>query len=163
MKIEIGSIIRIPLQNDRFGIARIISIVDDTCLFELFISKVFNSKEQIDTSIILANKKVYIWGYNTNIKNKKWKIIDNIIPEKNFEMPYFIDSSFYLEEPIHRLYLQKGDIFNPLCGVGKKIYISEDRAKELFKTGILNAGIAFPKAIISVFINQLRFNNIDID
>ena len=160
MKTEIGNIVIMPLDKDIYGVSRIVNIVNDTCLFELFVSDVFKNETHFNVKKLILGKKIYIWGYNDYMKEKKWKINGNYNDDLEIQMPYYIHRSFYSEEPMERFYIQKGDYNNPAHGIGEKKEISEQDIDILNKNGIISNGIAFPETVIWTFLKHLEYNNV---
>lgn len=158
IKCEIGNVVMIPVAKDLYGIARVINKVEDTCLLELYITKPFKSSELIKLKEILKCKKVITWGYGDAIKRGEWKIIENIEPTEDIEMPYFRSAENCSVDEI-RYYLQKGDFDNPLRLIGERIYVSLDEIRKYMRNGITSSGICFSGAVEKVFRLQMQYNN----
>ncbi|MBR1736362.1 MAG: hypothetical protein IJ736_05030 [Firmicutes bacterium] len=158
IKSEIGNVIMIPVTNELYCIARVINKAEDTCLYELYISKPFGLNDEINLENIMKCKKVMTWGYDDFIKKGRWKIVDNIMPNYPIEMPYFLCDNGIANGQIV-LYLQKGDYNDPLKQSGEKIFITSEEAGQYMKNGITNSGIGFPYATESVFRMHLIYNN----
>lgn len=159
-KVNIGDIIAIPIKEKRYGMARIINKVEDTCLFEMYIAGPFSYPSDINFDKLMNFRKVYSWCYDDYIKKGKWQVIENVIPSEKIKMPYFTDSSYYSDIEDMRVFLIKGDSTLPAKGIGEKIFITRSEAVEYRRNGIMSIGIAFPDTMEIEFRRQLGFNNL---
>ncbi|MBR1737283.1 MAG: hypothetical protein IJ736_09750 [Firmicutes bacterium] len=141
LKSVIGNVVMIPVSEDGYGVARVLNKVHTVCLYEMYMAGPFKSRDEIKTEDVMKCKKVIDWGDDDHIRNGRWEIIENIVPEEEIEMPYFIDwaDSYYTG---NRKYFLVRGIFNDFLHYNDedRIDIKDEEVEKYKRMGITSAG-----------------------
>ena len=100
---KLGDLLLIPLENDLFGVGRILRRYEGVILIEYYKIKPIKSESEFNFEEAVKEKHFFTnWTYASSIKDGGWLIFGNKPVPDNYDMP------FYWRDDGEKYYIQKG-------------------------------------------------------
>ena len=101
VKYSIGDVFLIPLNDDLYGVGRVIVRDNDSCLFEFYQVEPLRSHKEIVVEEIRNLPSVLTrWAFDDCLKSGTWPIVGNVPVGEDFVYPNFwtksVDNKYYL-------------------------------------------------------------------
>ena len=143
----------IPLNEELYGVGRVLRKDHDTVLIEMYRIKPFNDISEYQYKNMINEPPFPMeWCYDGGIKSGEWKIIDNQpVPDK-LEMPYFWTrdvgyDKYYISKGTETSYrtvsecieISKEDVYKyAAAGIGSEGYVQKIYIRRLKEAGIID-------------------------
>lgn len=149
IKYKLGDVFLVPLENDLYGVGRILRKDEATILVEMYRIKPIRDLSEYDYSEVTKEEPIMVnWMYDTAIKRGTWEIIDNQPVPEHIDMPYF----WYRDWSDLKYYVEKGSE-ESYCTVGERVEISK---KDIEDCKYCGSGIANELYNHNVYIKRLK-------
>lgn len=90
IRYKIGDIFLIPLENDLYGVGRVLKKDLATIFIELYHIKPIKVASEFDFKEAKSKKPIIMkWCYDDGLRKGEWTIFDNKPVEEEIDMPYF--------------------------------------------------------------------------
>lgn len=90
IKYKIGDVFLVPLNEELYGVGRVLRKDHDTVLIELYSMIPIKSVEEYDYAEVSKEEPLVMgWCYDDAVKRGEWQIIDNQEVADKLNMPYF--------------------------------------------------------------------------
>lgn len=151
VKYKIGDVFLVPLEENFYGVGRVLKNSKATIFVELYRMKpIQNADEYHFGNVSKEPPIIRHWCYDTGIREGTWKIIDYQPVEGEIDMPFFWkqdagDKKYYIRkgsnDSFHtigeRIEIPKADIHNyELNGIGNEVTESSRYIKRLREAGL---------------------------
>ncbi|BBH21764.1 hypothetical protein Back11_31090 [Paenibacillus baekrokdamisoli] len=145
-KYKLGDIFLINLEEELYGVGRVLIILENIVFVELYKMKPITSKEEVNFAVINDTTTVSkIWCDSTPLKKGNWEIIGNNLVEGIVDMPYF-----WQEGMTGVYHLVKGTA-NDFMGIITDKVLTREETRKYDSNGLCN-----PLSVKEIYQRRLK-------